>query len=455
MSNFYDFEWATDELSRARSEQAGKPLENNTRLFRRNDDSFAVKLHAVDVVTINRDGTYTLRAGGWHTITTMDRIRTYSPVRGTLFSERGDWYVRLTPSEDDPRPTRVERSIPKPFVTSDPGPEPVKNEEGCIAGQLVTTEHVNELVEVWFTDMKGDDEFVKVLRESGTGNHDYDRVQVRRSWNTHVYVGEGAQSYQDEGWREQAGAAYSSSYVINGDETVTYVQCSHCKDFDTVHENWRYRMHGDRYSRRFDEPGGYAVYVDMIERFGSEDEWQDAYIQDFRERRIYLQTEREWDQRNRVPFYDGITVDSDGYAQRKGGPSKAKLNKHERAVAKMKKRIDKYVNGFIAAMQAGEVPMPSNGDCWYCLLRTQDGKTMGDMGDNDHLIQHMEDAYYVPSLVVNALRERGYQDVSIYIHLGMDQDTGMMGVNRPSCDTIKRDLTKYMRKRLIPAAPTK
>ena len=296
--SFHDFAWATDEFDSARNKQAGKPLANNTRLFKRSDDTFAVKLHAVDVVTINADGTYTLRNGGWNTITTLDRIRTYAPVRGTLFSEQGDWYVRMEPDEDDPRPTRVDRSIPKPFTTVDPGPEPVKNDEGCVSGQIVTTEHVNELVEVWRTDMKDDDEFIKVLRESGTGNGDYDKVQVRRSWNTHVYVGEGAQSYQDEGWREQAGAAYSSSFVINGDETVTYVQCSHCKDFDTVHENWRYRMHGDRWSRRFDEPGGYSVYADMIERFGDEDAWRDAYIQDFRERRVYLAADREWDQRS-------------------------------------------------------------------------------------------------------------------------------------------------------------
>ena len=37
---------------------------------------------------------------------------------------------------------------------------------------------------------------------------------------------------------------------------------------------------------------------------------------------------------------------------------------------------------------------------------------------NDHLFQHMKDRYYVPRLAVNALRERGYQDVGIYIWLG-------------------------------------
>ena len=93
----------------------------------------------------------------------------------------------------------------------------------------------------------------------------------------------------------------------------------------------------------------------MIEHFGDKDAWHEAYIQDFRERRAYLQADREWDQRNRVPFYDGITVDSNGYAQRdrKSGPSKAKLAKHERKVAKIKKQIDKYVNGLHRRARAG------------------------------------------------------------------------------------------------------
>ena len=34
---------------------------------------------------------------------------------------------------------------------------------------------------------------------------------------------------------------------------------------------------------------------------------------------------------------------------RKDGPSPAKLRRHEKQVEKMKKQIDKYVDGFIAA----------------------------------------------------------------------------------------------------------
>ena len=83
-----------------------------------------------------------------------------------------------------------------------------------------------------------------------------------------------------------------------------------------------------------------------------------------------------------------------------------------------------------------------------------DGKTWGDMGDNEHLLSHMSERYYVPSLALNALRERGYRDAGIYFWLDMDQDKGTMGKPDGRYDGIKRDLVKYMSKRLIPQAPT-
>jgi hypothetical protein len=81
----------------------------------------------------------------------------------------------------------VERAIPKPYDAVDPGPEPIKSDEGCVAGQMVTTEHVNEVVEVYRRDMRDGDEFVEVVRESGMDDDKYDRVKVKRSWNSHVY----------------------------------------------------------------------------------------------------------------------------------------------------------------------------------------------------------------------------------------------------------------------------
>ena len=343
MGSYHDFQWASETLATARRKADGKPVQNNTRLFERGEGHIAVKLHAVDVVTINADGTWTLRAEGWHTVTTLERIRGYSPAQ--LFSERGEWFIRLEPREDDPRPARYTRRYVKPFAApADPGPEPSRDDD----------------------------------------KYGYARYE----W------------YQNK------------------------------------------RIHD--------------LYVNSMAEFGTVEAWHEAYLEDFRTRRAYLKAEREWDQRNRIPFYDGITVDSNGFAPRlrKDGPSPAKLRRHEAKVAKMKGRIDKYVDGFIEALKGGKLSMPGNGDCWFCLFKDEDGKTWGDMGDNSHLIEHMKDRYYVPSLATNALLERGYRPEGVYIWLDMDQDKGTMGKPGGRYDGVKRDLVKYMSKRLIPQAPT-
>ena len=116
--------------------------------------------------------------------------------------------------------------------------------------------------------------------------------------------------------------------------------------------------------------------------FGTVEAWHEAYLEDFRTRRAYLKAEREWDQRNRIPFYDGITVDSNGFAPRlrKDGPSPAKLRRHEAKVAKMKGRIDKYVNGYIEALKGGKLSMPSNGDCWFCSFVSDGRQDVGRHG---------------------------------------------------------------------------
>ena len=219
-------------ISSARRADAGKPIANNTRLFERDGGKFGIVYHNTEVVTINPDGTFTLANGGYNTVTTIERIREYAPVHRTLFSVKGDWYLRLEPNPADPKPEYVTRSIPKPFLAENPGPEPVKNPDGCIAGQLVTTEHVNEAVEVWRKDLQDGEEIVEQVSDGHVS--DYDRVKVLRSWNSHAWIGEAGSSYSDEGWSELTGQNYyhSSTFVNSNGESIKYVQCSHCKEFD-------------------------------------------------------------------------------------------------------------------------------------------------------------------------------------------------------------------------------
>jgi len=66
-----------------------RKLENNTYLERRYTGAIAVRLHSTDVLTFFPDGRIEVNTGGWHTVTTRDRINCYLPRPWSVGSERG------------------------------------------------------------------------------------------------------------------------------------------------------------------------------------------------------------------------------------------------------------------------------------------------------------------------------------------------------------------------------
>jgi hypothetical protein len=71
------------------------------------------------------------------------------------------------------------------------------------------------------------------------------------------------------------------------------------------------------------------------------------------------------------------------------------------AEIKLRKRVNAYVKDYMDAFQRGEVPPPSGGDCWGCCMKeVGTGKEV--MG-TDHLFSHMDEAYFVPSMLMNAM----------------------------------------------------
>lgn len=102
-----------------------------------------------------------------------------------------------------------------------------------------------------------------------------------------------------------------------------------------------------------------------------------------------------WSKYNRWVFADGMKILPDGTIEGAGPPVEE--------LKALNKEILKYSRDYIKALFAGKVGKPSNGDCWDCLLRTQTGRTMGEMGKGSHLLSHFEEKYYVPSLLVRAI----------------------------------------------------
>ena len=130
-------------------------------------------------------------------------------------------------------------------------------------------------------------------------------------------------------------------------------------------------------------------------------------------------------------FYDGIVINYNGEIVSK----KILPEKVEKKTVKLKTKIAKFCN----LITKDNLPMPDNGDCWFCCMYTQDGKSWGDDSkDNHHLIEHLKDNYLHGSILVNAMREYGYRDDQIGFHYQLKLH-----------DTFKRAVRKYLQKRLL------
>ncbi|MFA4971501.1 MAG: hypothetical protein WC683_02730 [bacterium] len=102
-------------------------------------------------------------------------------------------------------------------------------------------------------------------------------------------------------------------------------------------------------------------------------------------------------------FTDGMTVTESGKV--KGAP--LATDKKTRSDIKLKKRARKFVSDYMDALFALKVPKPSGADCWACLMKDKSGKPVLDGDPKSHILGHMEEPYYVPSMLMNAINEAG------------------------------------------------
>lgn len=84
-------------MVRGKRNRSNRKIGNNTWAYILPDNSVVIELHSTPVVTIHEDGTYTLRSGGWQTLTTKDRINQYSPVR--VYQRNFEWFVKINGKE--------------------------------------------------------------------------------------------------------------------------------------------------------------------------------------------------------------------------------------------------------------------------------------------------------------------------------------------------------------------
>ena len=134
-------------------------------------------------------------------------------------------------------------------------------------------------------------------------------------------------------------------------------------------------------------------------------------------------------------WYIGEGVFYDGMQFRNGG----QISEIKEDNAKKRNDILKRISKYCALVTKDNLPIPDSGDCWYCLMKDDSGSCLGDLSSNHgHLISHLEENYLHGSILVNAMREAGYEDRQISYHY-----QGKLHF------TFQRALRKYLVKRLI------
>jgi hypothetical protein len=133
-------------------------------------------------------------------------------------------------------------------------------------------------------------------------------------------------------------------------------------------------------------------------------------------------------------FYDGMVIEANGY------PIKP-LKVISKATIRMQKQLKAYIDGLDKWLDKyytdkkwdiNKADADRQGDCWSCLFVDGTGKPAMGTG---HLQGHLKEKYYMWSLIVNALKEKGYVDPLFIISIG-------------SRDSIKRAVRTYFQKAL-------
>ena len=155
--------------------------------------------------------------------------------------------------------------------------------------------------------------------------------------------------------------------------------------------------------------------------------------------------------------------------------SKAK----EKAKRKQLKTIDTFIKNYVNKLMNGEIGAPSNGDCFMCqgesnsemaekmfVGELKDGQLETKQGIHpDHLLSHIKEKYYVPSMLWSAIRSQCYDSTGMFGNPNMTYGLAPVDKHNISCwmnpdsehktmasdmtgDRIKKLMKKYFINRL-------
>ncbi len=203
---------------------------------------------------------------------------------GTGWRVSGDGMVECRPNPSDPRPpSDWSCEIPTVFYATNPGPEPVDDGVGCIVGH--SEEYTYQTTESHYHGLS-------LPARIPLGAHPRGRMNPGTTYESVEYVVEhtGRLTWRKPHYWETFGGQSSA----NEDKV-----CPHCLTFAKLHARWREQYAGPYRGRNRGK--GWRLYSEMMERFGTADEWREQRLVEFRRVREGRKTFAAWRERNYMP----------------------------------------------------------------------------------------------------------------------------------------------------------
>lgn len=134
----------------------------------------------------------------------------------------------------------------------------------------------------------------------------------------------------------------------------------------------------------------------------------------FQKRGVWFITEN-------VAFFDGIRVNKDGEVINSSSAPQTLIERGKH----LDRMVSKYIRGFAKDAQENGLQHPGTSNCPYCLrywLQTAEPEATEDLL---HIYSHLQENYFVPSLLYRAVEEYGHGDPRLlYATMRMDAEKG-------------------------------
>lgn len=234
---------------------------------------------------------------------------------------------------------------------------------------------------------------------------------------------------------------------------------------------------------QFDTGGWKTVTTkDRMNRF--------APIAIWSERHVWYMSGRfnwDWKKHNETPVYhyqDGVFFrpnDKTFHIKKDGQLVELKpySKTEEKAKRKQLKAIDQFIKVYVDKLMNGKIGAPSAGDCFMCqgesnsefaekmfIGKLENGQLVTEQGIHpDHLLSHIKQKYYVPSMLWSAIKSQCYDSTGMFGNPNMTSGLAEVDKHNISCwmnpdsehkpfasdlttDRVKKIMKKYFINRL-------